>query len=276
MDAKVDTSASDKAAIEKAIKDIKDRMELGESIDKVQNDMLHIHETRLAALELKVTQIDAKVALHAEKIAAAEEGIAVNAQKILDVKAELVAAIEAGDEAAKASLQVKLDALEADQSAKRNALASRVDILEEYKGQLVTADVINKLGSLQTQISDLKTKIEGPLESRIQAIEVLLAAVAKQAELTGDLMGALLVELQATIIGDITDPYAQLEVKSTKLDKLRSDLEGVKSDLLSKEAVLKALINEKSECSFGPRTGGFLNHKQTITCDGVTITVEVP
>lgn len=211
LDAQADASKAEKEAIEKAIKDIKDRMELGESIDKVQNDMLHIHETRLAALELKITQIDASIVSLNSKIADAEAAILANKNKIDEVKADLEAAIAAGDTALKADLEAQLAEHAQQEAGLRAALEARVALLEAFKVAQEAANSVvdGKLSSLQSSVDNIlarlavvEGKVDGSISSGlyslIQTVQQSVSAAHAAIGYQTNLLSQTLIKLGAT------------------------------------------------------------------------------
>ncbi len=281
LDAKVDTSKSDKEAIEKAIKDLKDRLELGESIDKVQNDMLHIHETRLAALELKVTQIDTSIAGLNTKIAAAEAAIAANKLEIERVEKELQDAIKAGDDALKAQLTEKMEQLVGAEAELREALAVRVAALEALTEGLNVADIISQLGGLDEKIAEILGVLKGDASAQegspaALGLESVVASLSSKASSTRSTLESLIAALGGTINGT---SVLGLE----KISKLRSDITDLGSKLADHKtktaqdiADLQTAINNKVSCVIGAPYGGKHNDKfQDITCGGKKIKIEL-
>lgn len=237
-DAKADTT---KADLEKLIDELKSRVNLNDSIDTLQNDMLHLHETRLAALELKDKEIDTAIAGINSTLVEHKAAIDANALEIARVESSLTEMIEAAKAKAASDLcekamslmskirQLRSDMVNGDASV-RSDLQGQIDALI---GQITTAIGPLELGeggsSLAAQLAALQTKQNNQykeLDRRVKTLEIF--AIAQTA-------------INLVVQGQIVGLQSQISSLSTRLGKVEVRLTAAEGKITAVEALVSGL-----------------------------------
>lgn len=301
QDARPDDLAAAKAEIEKAKKaledafaELKDRVIFNESVDKLQNDMLHLHDVRIAALELRVSAIDTKILSLESEIAASNEAIAANEAALVRAREELAQAAKDGDAALKAQLEAHIAGLVSEQKAVNLNVTNRVIALEGFRAaqEITNGALGTDIGALQNQVAGLLTTIGSVSDSSQsssifglikKAQEGVAAATSLATNIQNSIPG-LLSTLETTLRGELNSAKsAVLQDIANKLVEAKSYIDGEISGLGSSISDIEIALKNKSECTYGV-VKTIINvplfklviKAQDVTCDGNTFSVIVP
>lgn len=300
-DARPDDLAAAKAEIEKAKKaledafaELKDRVIFNESVDKIQNDMLHIHETRIAALELKANTFAEDISGLKSRMTTVEGEIANVRDELFQAEERLMTAIAEGDQATIDLLQPQVtslknshDALKADYDIRVKALEELTDLQDGALVGLINSSV----AAVQGQVTKLIQALYGssgtlPESMPAQGVLARLSLIEQGAAQTNanllnlfHLVVKMNVALGVAIDFKGTLDASKWEVSYPEIQQMKEDiaaLQGVVGDsesgLVKALALLQDEVDGITRCSVSAEyyDGKLLNllkvYKKDVSC----------
>lgn len=251
---------ADNSGLKKEIATIKSRLDLNESMTRLLQETVALHEQRITALEKKTTDMEAALKLVSDQQTVMQASLNDTNARIATTNQQLTSTTLS--RTARKTLEDQLKALEAQQLALKaqvDQLSARTTALETFKAQQEAWNAI-----LTENINALSRNING-LDQRMSDVEFNVSLIDQAVdELTRELLAVkskltLLESEQKRIINHMATDQDLYNVQQDILATLRKEILDINDQMTFAIGAINELIASKELCTAGEifQEGGF-------------------